>query len=54
MIRFAYILPASAILFIACSGKVKQGDSDVAGAFSESIQLSGAFALYPMAVTWAE
>jgi phosphate transport system substrate-binding protein len=54
--RKIFILLASVGLLAACSSKGRQGgdaaNSD--GELSGEIQLSGAFALYPMAVKWAE
>jgi phosphate transport system substrate-binding protein len=43
----------AAILCASCAGKTKTG-ANAAGELSGSIQVSGAFALYPMAVKWAE
>jgi phosphate transport system substrate-binding protein len=54
--RKVIILLASALLLTNCSNKAKQEttDSNSNGSLSGTIQLSGAFALYPMAVKWAE
>ena len=41
------------LLAVGCSSKGKQNNSSSADGLSGEIQLSGAFALYPMAVKWA-
>lgn len=49
------ILLASVLVFFAsCSNKSKQENQNSGDGLSGEIQLSGAFALYPMAVKWAE
>lgn len=48
------ILLASILLLTNCTNKAKQETKDSSGGLSGTIQLSGAFALYPMAVKWAE
>lgn len=48
------ILLAGVLLLSNCSNKAKQETSDATGGLSGTIQLSGAFALYPMAVKWAD
>lgn len=51
------LIPALALLVAGCSGgKKQQAGADVQSAdtLTGKIQLSGAFALYPMAVKWAE
>ncbi|GAB6012469.1 PstS family phosphate ABC transporter substrate-binding protein [Viscerimonas tarda] len=51
-----FVLFASVLLLASCSNKTKQGttDSGNGDGLTGEIQLSGAFALYPMAVQWAE
>lgn len=48
-----FILLTGALLLLSCSGKNKKISTSTDG-LSGEIQLSGAFALYPMAVKWAE
>lgn len=48
-----FIVLAGAVLLLSCSGKSKQEPASADG-LSGEIQLSGAFALYPMAVKWAD
>jgi phosphate transport system substrate-binding protein len=45
------LLLAAAVLLPACSGKKQQDNGD---GLTGQLQLSGAFALYPMAVKWSE
>jgi phosphate transport system substrate-binding protein len=47
-------LPAVIVLLAACSGKKQQQADSTGDGLTGQIQLSGAFALYPMAVKWAE
>jgi phosphate transport system substrate-binding protein len=54
MTKLHYALLAGIIFFISCTGKTKQDSTTAGGGLSGQIQLSGAFALYPMAVKWAE
>lgn len=52
-----FIFLVSIVLLTACSSKAKQdsaSDGNTTDGLSGEIQLSGAFALYPMAVKWAE
>jgi phosphate transport system substrate-binding protein len=50
-----FLLLAGAALLVSCTQKSKQEQTTNAdGSLSGAIQLSGAFALYPMAVKWAE
>lgn len=52
--RKTFILLASAILFTNCSNKPKPETTNSSDRLNGTIQLSGAFALYPIAVKWAE
>jgi phosphate transport system substrate-binding protein len=58
MQKKGFILLASILLLAACSNKSQQGGQETnSGAetgITGEIQLSGAFALYPMAVKWVE
>ena len=47
------ILLAAVLVLSNCSNKAKE-ETNSTGALSGTIQLSGAFALYPMAVKWAD
>ncbi|MDR2385620.1 MAG: PstS family phosphate ABC transporter substrate-binding protein [Tannerella sp.] len=49
------ILLAGVMLCTSCAGRTKKDvDAAAGGGLSGNIQISGAFALYPMAVKWAE
>lgn len=48
------ILLVAIFLLASCTNKSKQETGDASEGLSGTIQLSGAFALYPMAVKWAE
>lgn len=48
------ILIASILLFASCGNRSKQETSASGDGLAGEIQLSGAFALYPMGVKWAE
>ncbi len=52
--RILSILLAGIITLSGCSNSSKQGKAGSEDGLSGTIQLSGAFALYPMAVKWAE
>lgn len=52
--RNILILLTGLLLFTNCSNKSKQETTNSADGLSGTIQLSGAFALYPMAVKWGE
>ncbi|MDR0573534.1 MAG: PstS family phosphate ABC transporter substrate-binding protein [Tannerella sp.] len=50
-----FLLVVSVIMLVSCSNKPKQEQTTSEdGSLSGTIQLSGAFALYPMVVKWAE
>lgn len=49
-----FVLLAGLALLTNCSNKPKQKPSGLQDALTGTIQLSGAFALYPMAVRWSE
>lgn len=54
MKKLMFLLPAAALLSVGCTGKLRQAPSAEEGCLSGTIRLSGAFALYPMAVRWSE
>ena len=53
--KFSYVLClVTCVLLLSCSGNKTQNQQSANGKLSGRISISGAFALYPMAVKWAD